>query len=221
MNGLEPLARVGFRVPLGVYIQLLASGLSTGSIYALVGLGLMLAYKGTGVLNFAQGEFVTLGAYVALFFSLYFALPYWAFFVLDPRGRRHLRRALRAPADPSPDEGAGVHDRRGDTCGQPHDQGCAAESLARRRSRRFPRRSPTFRCSSATSRSTRNISGSLPALLPSWACLLCFSPTISPAKQCARLRKIRPPRGSWASALTGSFPRPLRSAPQSRRWPAC
>lgn len=69
-------------MPLGVYVQLLASGLSTGSIYALVGLGLMLAYKGTGVLNFAQGEFVTLGAYVALFFSLYFALPYWAFFGL-------------------------------------------------------------------------------------------------------------------------------------------
>jgi branched-chain amino acid transport system permease protein len=69
-------------MPLGVYIQLLASGLSAGSIYALVGLGLMLAYKGTGVLNFAQGEFVTLGAYVALFFSLYFALPYWAFFGL-------------------------------------------------------------------------------------------------------------------------------------------
>jgi branched-chain amino acid transport system permease protein len=69
-------------MPLGVYIQLLVSGLSTGSIYALVGLGLMLAYKGTGVLNFAQGEFVTLGAYVALFFSLYFALPYWAIFLL-------------------------------------------------------------------------------------------------------------------------------------------
>jgi branched-chain amino acid transport system permease protein len=69
-------------MPIGVYIQLLASGLSTGSIYALVGLGLMLAYKGTGVLNFAQGEFVTLGAYVALFLSLYFALPYWAFFGL-------------------------------------------------------------------------------------------------------------------------------------------
>jgi branched-chain amino acid transport system permease protein len=69
-------------MPIGVYVQLLASGLSTGSIYALVGLGLMLAYKGTGVLNFAQGEFVTLGAYVALFFSLYFALPYWAFFAL-------------------------------------------------------------------------------------------------------------------------------------------
>jgi branched-chain amino acid transport system permease protein len=65
-----------------VNIQLIASGLSTGSIYALVGLGLLLTFKGTGVLNFAQGELVTLGAYTALFFSLYFQLPYWAVFIL-------------------------------------------------------------------------------------------------------------------------------------------
>ncbi|WP_213736912.1 branched-chain amino acid ABC transporter permease [Bradyrhizobium sp. dw_411] len=63
-------------------MQLLASGLSTGSIYALVGLGLMLAFKGTGVLNFAQGELVTLGAYTALFLSLTTSLPYWAIFIL-------------------------------------------------------------------------------------------------------------------------------------------
>jgi branched-chain amino acid transport system permease protein len=69
-------------MPLGVYVQLLASGLSTGSIYALVGLGLMLAFKGTGVLNFAQGELVTLGAYTALFLSLATSLPYWAIFIL-------------------------------------------------------------------------------------------------------------------------------------------
>lgn len=69
-------------MPLGVYAQLLAGGLSTGSIYALVGLGLMLAFKGTGVLNFAQGELVTLGAYTALFLSLTTSLPYWAIFIL-------------------------------------------------------------------------------------------------------------------------------------------
>ncbi len=66
----------------GVYVQLLASGLSTGSIYALVGLGLLLAFKGTGILNFGQGELVTLGAYIALFLTLYFHLPYWAVFIL-------------------------------------------------------------------------------------------------------------------------------------------
>lgn len=59
-----------------IAVQLLVAGLGIGSIYALVGLGLVLAFKGTGVLNFAQGELVTFGAYVALFLSL-LELPYW------------------------------------------------------------------------------------------------------------------------------------------------
>jgi branched-chain amino acid transport system permease protein len=63
-------------------LQLLIAGLSTGSIYALVALGLVLAFKGTGVLNFAQGELVTLGAYVALFLSTFAKLPYLWVFVL-------------------------------------------------------------------------------------------------------------------------------------------
>ena len=61
-------------------IQLLVAGLSSGSIYALVGLGLILANKGTGILNFAQGELVALGAYIALFFSIGMKLPYWQVF---------------------------------------------------------------------------------------------------------------------------------------------
>jgi branched-chain amino acid transport system permease protein len=69
-------------MPLAVNIQLLTAGLSTGSIYALVGLGLLLAFKGTGILNFAQGELVTFGAYTALALSLMLHLPYWAVFVL-------------------------------------------------------------------------------------------------------------------------------------------
>jgi branched-chain amino acid transport system permease protein len=67
---------------LGVYVQLLFGGLSAGSIYALVGLGLLLAFKGTGILNFGQGELVTLGAYTALFLTLFLHLPYWAVFIL-------------------------------------------------------------------------------------------------------------------------------------------
>ncbi len=63
-------------------VQLVVAGLSSGSIYALVGLGLVLANKGTGILNFAQGELVALGAYIALFFSIGLKLPYWQVFVL-------------------------------------------------------------------------------------------------------------------------------------------
>jgi branched-chain amino acid transport system permease protein len=63
-------------------VQLVVAGLSSGSIYALVGLGLVLANKGTGILNFAQGELVALGAYIALFFSIGLNLPFWQVFVL-------------------------------------------------------------------------------------------------------------------------------------------
>jgi branched-chain amino acid transport system permease protein len=65
-----------------VEIQLLIAGLSAGSVYALVGLGLVLAFKGTGILNFAQGDLVALGAYIALFFSAVLKLPYWQVFPL-------------------------------------------------------------------------------------------------------------------------------------------
>lgn len=40
-------------------------GLSSGAIYALVALGLVVVFRGTGHLNFAQGEMATLAAYVA------------------------------------------------------------------------------------------------------------------------------------------------------------
>jgi branched-chain amino acid transport system permease protein len=42
--------------------QLVLTGLTVGSIYALVALGFVLIYNVTGILNFAQGEFSMLGA---------------------------------------------------------------------------------------------------------------------------------------------------------------
>jgi len=47
-------------------VQLLISGLAIGSIYALIGLALVLIHKATEVVNFAQGEMATLGAFIAL-----------------------------------------------------------------------------------------------------------------------------------------------------------
>tara|TARA_R110001583_G_scaffold162364_2_gene314559 strand:+ start:5100 stop:5975 length:876 start_codon:yes stop_codon:yes gene_type:complete len=47
-------------------IQFLATGLSVGSTYALVGLGFAIIYNASGVVNFAQGEFVMLGAMSAV-----------------------------------------------------------------------------------------------------------------------------------------------------------
>jgi len=47
------------------FVLLTVSGLADGAIYALIALGFVLIYKATGVINFAQGDLVTLGAYVA------------------------------------------------------------------------------------------------------------------------------------------------------------
>ncbi len=58
-------------------IQYTVSGLSTGAIYSLVGLGFAIIYNATGIINFAQGEFVMLGAMLTLFFLELFRLPTW------------------------------------------------------------------------------------------------------------------------------------------------
>lgn len=65
---------------LALHAQLLFSGISVGSIYGLVALGLVLPFKAAGILNFAQGEMVTVGAYIALFLSVTLHLhPYVVF----------------------------------------------------------------------------------------------------------------------------------------------
>jgi len=46
-------------------LQLLASGVVTGGIYALIAIGFVVVYKATGVINFATGELMMLGAFFA------------------------------------------------------------------------------------------------------------------------------------------------------------
>ncbi|MFH1627180.1 MAG: branched-chain amino acid ABC transporter permease, partial [Pseudomonadota bacterium] len=64
------------------FMQLLLSGLSMGSIYALVALGFVLIYKSTSILNLAQGEFLMVGAYICLSITLDFGLNFIASFML-------------------------------------------------------------------------------------------------------------------------------------------
>ncbi len=54
---------------LGDYVQFLVSGLSTGSIYVLIALGVITIYNVTSVINLAQGEFVMLGAMLAIAYA--------------------------------------------------------------------------------------------------------------------------------------------------------
>ncbi len=62
------------------YLQLIVSGLVLGSIYALVALGFAIIYKSTSVVNFAQGEFLMIGAYFCLSLVVDYKIPwFWAF----------------------------------------------------------------------------------------------------------------------------------------------
>jgi branched-chain amino acid transport system permease protein len=64
------------------FLQLVLNGLVIGSIYALVGLGFVIIYKSSSILNFAQGELLMLGAYVCLAIFTTYKVPFVAAFVL-------------------------------------------------------------------------------------------------------------------------------------------
>ncbi len=60
-------------------VQLLISGISQGCVYGLIALGFVLIYKATEMVNFAQGDVMMLGAYVAITFITIWDWPYyWA-----------------------------------------------------------------------------------------------------------------------------------------------
>lgn len=58
-------------------LQYSLSGLSTGAIYALIGIGFSIIYNATGIINFAQGEFVMLGGMLTLFLLETLHFPLW------------------------------------------------------------------------------------------------------------------------------------------------
>jgi len=64
------------------FMQFFLSGLSMGSIYALVALGFVLIYKSTSILNLAQGEFLMVGAYICLSMTLDFGLSFITSFMI-------------------------------------------------------------------------------------------------------------------------------------------
>ena len=60
------------------FLDLFVNGLLIGSMYALVALGFVLIYKATSVINFAQGELVMFGGYIAAAGLSLYHLPLWA-----------------------------------------------------------------------------------------------------------------------------------------------
>ena len=55
---------------------LLVSGVTTGSLYALVAMGLVVVHKATGVVNFAHGELFMLGGFFAYTLHVLLGIPY-------------------------------------------------------------------------------------------------------------------------------------------------
>jgi branched-chain amino acid transport system permease protein len=67
-------------------LQLLFSGLGIGAIYALVALGFVLIFRATSVVNFAQGEFSMVAAYLMVVFAVDLGWPYWLSFLVAIAG---------------------------------------------------------------------------------------------------------------------------------------
>ena len=59
------------------WLQLVVSGIVTGAIYALVGLGYVTIYRTSRVVNFAQGSFVMLGALITYSLLSERGFPFW------------------------------------------------------------------------------------------------------------------------------------------------
>src|SRR5208337_4819647 len=57
-------------------LQMVTAGLAMGSIYGLVALGFVLIFNAVNVVNFAQGEFVMVPAFVAVWLMEIFHVPY-------------------------------------------------------------------------------------------------------------------------------------------------
>ena len=58
-------------------LQCIFTGLTVGSIYAIIALGFTIIYNATDIVNFAQGEFVMLGAMIMVTLQTVVGLPVW------------------------------------------------------------------------------------------------------------------------------------------------
>jgi branched-chain amino acid transport system permease protein len=63
------------------FLQQVVAGLASGSIYALLALGIVIIYRSTGIVNFAQGEMATFTTFIA-WTLVDHGLGYWAAFAL-------------------------------------------------------------------------------------------------------------------------------------------
>ena len=65
------------------FFQLVASGIVVGSIYALSGLGFVLIYKSSRVLNLAHGQLIAMGAFITYALTAGLHIPIYLSFLLS------------------------------------------------------------------------------------------------------------------------------------------
>ncbi len=86
--------------------QQIVSGLSTGGIYASLALAIVIIYRSTRVINFAQGEMATFSTYIAFWLIHDHGWPYWgAFFAtlaMSFVGGVLLERTVLRPVEGAP-----------------------------------------------------------------------------------------------------------------------
>ena len=62
--------------------EFLFRGIIEGLIYGLVAMGIVLVYKATGVINFAQGQFGAAATLLMLLLTTRYDIPYWLAFAI-------------------------------------------------------------------------------------------------------------------------------------------
>lgn len=68
------------------FVTLLVSGILVGSVMALTAVGFLVLYKATAIVNFAHGDMMTLGAYLAVWSTTQEGLPIYAAYALSIAG---------------------------------------------------------------------------------------------------------------------------------------
>jgi branched-chain amino acid transport system permease protein len=65
------------------FLQTLVGGIGIGAIYVLVALGFSLVYRAMGLVNFAHGDILMIGAYIAATLFVTSKLPFWVAMIVS------------------------------------------------------------------------------------------------------------------------------------------
>lgn len=63
-------------------LSVIVAGVIMGAIYGMVGLGYSIIFRASGIMNLAQGEFITLAAFIGLTLYENVGLPFWLALIL-------------------------------------------------------------------------------------------------------------------------------------------